>query len=117
MPEAHRVHSRHLGYYRHMVEVTRTVTTRELRADLSDVIGRVRYGQQRIGITRNGRLAAVLVSVEDLEDLEAAEQHMDAHDLEQISANRTHGEARHSHQQILADLEADLAALRAEDAP
>ena len=47
------------------------VTTRELRSHLSDVLGRTMYGRERIGVTRNGKLAAVLVSVEDLETLEA----------------------------------------------
>ncbi|HEY0188004.1 MAG TPA: type II toxin-antitoxin system Phd/YefM family antitoxin [Cellulomonas sp.] len=49
------------------------VTTRELRSQLSDVLGRAMYRGERIGVTRNGKLAAVLVSVEDLEALEAFE--------------------------------------------
>lgn len=53
----------------------RRVTTRELRDGLSDVIGSIMYGHERVGITRHGKLAAVLVSADDLallEDLEAA---------------------------------------------
>jgi prevent-host-death family protein len=53
------------------------VTTRELRSHLSDVLGRTMYGRERIGVTRNGKLAAVLVSVEDLETLEALEMAQD----------------------------------------
>lgn len=60
-----------------MDTVTTEVTTRELRANLSDVLGRAMYGGERIGITRNGRLAAVVVSVADLEALEELEAAQD----------------------------------------
>ena len=39
-----------------MESLTREVSTRELRAELSDVLGRVMYAGERIGVTRNGRL-------------------------------------------------------------
>jgi prevent-host-death family protein len=54
------------------------VTTRELRNHLSDVLGRAMYGGERIGVTRNGKLAAVVVSVEDFEALEELEMAQDA---------------------------------------
>lgn len=60
-----------------MDTVTTEVTTRELRSNLSDVLGRAMYGGERIGITRNGRLAAVVVSVADLEALEELEAAQD----------------------------------------
>ncbi len=53
-----------------MDTVSNQVTTRELREGLSDVLGRAMYGGERIGVTRNGKLAAVVVSVADLEALE-----------------------------------------------
>lgn len=53
------------------------VTTRELRSQLADVLGRVAYGGERIGVTRNGRLTAVVVSVADFESLEAFEMAQD----------------------------------------
>ncbi len=56
-----------------MDTVTSQVTTRELRGRLSDVLGRAMYAGERIGVTRNGKLAAVVVSVDDLEALEAFE--------------------------------------------
>ncbi len=56
-----------------MDTVTSKVTTRELRGQLSDVLGRAMYAGERIGVTRNGKLAAVVVSVDDLEALEAFE--------------------------------------------
>ena len=36
-----------------------TLSTRELRANLSDVLGRASYGGERIGVTKNGRLTAI----------------------------------------------------------
>ena len=62
----------------HMDTVTNEVSTRELRAQLSDVLGRAMYAGERIGVTRNGKLDAVVISVADLEALEAFEM---AHDV------------------------------------
>ena len=53
------------------------VTTRELRSRLSEVLGRVMYAGERIGVTRNGKLAAVVMSAEDLEALEEFEMAQD----------------------------------------
>lgn len=55
----------------------REVTTRELRSHLSDVLGRAMYAGERVGVTRNGKLAAYVVSVEDLEALEEFEMQQD----------------------------------------
>lgn len=60
-----------------METVTSEVSTRELRNHLADVVGRVSYGGERIGVTRNGRLAAVVISVGDAEALEAYETAQD----------------------------------------
>ncbi len=60
-----------------MESVTSEVTTRELRGQLSDVLGRAMYAGERIGVTRNGKLAAVVVSVADFESLEAFEMAAD----------------------------------------
>lgn len=49
------------------------ISTRELRGQLSDVLGRAMYGNERIGVTRNGKLVAVVVSPADFEALEAFE--------------------------------------------
>lgn len=56
-----------------METVTSEVSTRQLREQLSDVLGRAMYAGERIGVTRNGRLAAVVVGVADLEALEEFE--------------------------------------------
>lgn len=42
-----------------MNSVTSKVSTCELRDHLSDVLDRVRYAGERIGVTRNGEFAAV----------------------------------------------------------
>lgn len=60
-----------------METLSRRVTTRELRSQLSDVLARACYAGERIGVTRNGKLAAVLVSVEDMESLEEYEMSKD----------------------------------------
>ncbi|MDN6799535.1 MAG: type II toxin-antitoxin system Phd/YefM family antitoxin, partial [Propionibacterium sp.] len=57
--------------------VTDTVSTRELRSQLSDVLGRAMYAGDRIGVTRNGKLAAVVIGVADLEAREALEMALD----------------------------------------
>lgn len=58
--------------------VTSSVSARQLRAELSSIVGRVAFGHERIGLTRNGKLAAVVIGVDDLELLEQLE---DAQDL------------------------------------
>lgn len=60
-----------------MDTVTGEVSARELRAQLSDVLGRAMYAGERIGVTRNGKLAAVIVSVADVETLEEFEMAQD----------------------------------------
>lgn len=60
-----------------MDSLSSEISTRELRAQLSDVLGRAMYAGERIGITRHGKLAAVVVSAADLEALEAFEMAQD----------------------------------------
>ena len=60
-----------------MDTLTDKVSTRELRSNLADVLGRAVYGGGRIGVTRNGKLVAAVVGVADLEALEEAEEAQD----------------------------------------
>lgn len=60
-----------------MDTVTTRLSTRELRSQLSDVLSRAMYAGERIGVTRNGKLTAVVVSVSDLEALEEFEMAQD----------------------------------------
>lgn len=86
-----------------MDTVTSEVSTRELRSQLSDVLGRTMYAGERIGVTRNGKLAAVLVSVADLEALEKFEMAQD------IAAYREAKASDDGTRVTLDELRADLA--------
>ena len=60
-----------------METLTSEISTRELRGQLADVLSRAMYAGERIGVTRNGKLAAVVVGVADLEALEEFEMAQD----------------------------------------
>jgi prevent-host-death family protein len=60
-----------------MESISSSISTRELRSRLSDVIGRTTYGHERVGITRNGKLSAVVVGVDDFELFEQLEMARD----------------------------------------
>ena len=85
-----------------MTPVSDEVTTRELRTHLSDVLGRAMYAGERIGVTRNGKLAAVVISVDDLEALEAFEMAQD------VAAYREAQAEDDGERVSLAELRADL---------
>ena len=61
-----------------MNSVGRSVASKDLRDSLSDVLGSVAYGSERVGVTRHGKLTAVMISVADLELLEELEAARDA---------------------------------------
>ncbi|TQO19900.1 prevent-host-death family protein [Rhodoglobus vestalii] len=86
-----------------MDTVTNKISTRELRSQLSDVLGRAMYGGERIGVTRNGKLAAVVISVADLEALEAFEMAQD------VAAYREANASDDGTRVTVDDLRADLA--------
>jgi prevent-host-death family protein len=50
--------------------MSETLPLSEIKAHLSEIVDRVEGEHQRVTLTRNGRPAAVLMSVEDLEALE-----------------------------------------------
>ncbi|MGW8482458.1 type II toxin-antitoxin system prevent-host-death family antitoxin [Microbacterium sp. NPDC055903] len=60
-----------------METLDRSITTRELRDGLAEAVARAAYGGERIGVTKHGKLAAVLIGVEDLELLEELEEARD----------------------------------------
>jgi prevent-host-death family protein len=64
-----------------METISSEVSTRDLRSDLAGVLGRASYGRERIAITRHGKVAAVVIGVEDLEALEAFEMERDVAEL------------------------------------
>lgn len=86
-----------------MDTVTNKISTRELRSQLSDVLGRAMYAGERIGVTRNGKLAAVVISVADLEALESFEMAQD------VAAYREAKAADDGARITIDELRADLA--------
>ncbi|MFF2844573.1 type II toxin-antitoxin system Phd/YefM family antitoxin [Paenarthrobacter sp. NPDC057981] len=62
------------------------VSVADLRVHLSDTINRAAYGHERISITRRGKVAAVLISAEDLERLERLEDEADLRALHAAKA-------------------------------
>jgi prevent-host-death family protein len=54
--------------------MTLTVDTSQMKAQLSEFIGRVAFGHERLLVLRRGKPVAALVSVEDLRQLEVADQ-------------------------------------------
>ncbi|MGK2854180.1 MAG: type II toxin-antitoxin system Phd/YefM family antitoxin [Microbacteriaceae bacterium] len=87
-----------------MDTITSSVSARELRTELSSIVGRVAFGHERIGLTRNGKLTAVVIGVDDLELLEQLE---DAQDLAAFRAAKAQDDGVRV---SLADLRADLRA-------
>jgi prevent-host-death family protein len=67
--------------------LTSSITTRALRNELADVVGRAGYGHERVGITRHGKLTAVVIGPDDLALLEQLEEARDAAELQQAIAD------------------------------
>lgn len=61
-----------------MNTISRSVPSKDLRESLADVLGGVSYGAERVGVTRHGKLTAVMISVDDFELLEELEAARDA---------------------------------------
>ena len=71
-----------------------TVTTKEARDQLSDLVNRAAYGKERIILTRRGKGVAALVSLDDLLALEQMMHKLeDQADLE--AAQKALDEAKH----------------------
>jgi len=54
--------------------MTLSVDTSQMKAQLSEFIGRVAFGRERLLVLRHGKPVAALVSVEDLRRLEVTDQ-------------------------------------------
>ena len=54
-----------------------TMTAAEARDNFAEVLNRVSFGQERILVTRHGKGLAAVISVDDLEQLEALEEMVD----------------------------------------
>ncbi len=53
--------------------MTLSVDTSQVKAQLSEFIGRVAFGHERVLVLRRGKPVAALVSIEDLRRLEVAD--------------------------------------------
>ncbi len=58
----------------------------DARKDLADILNRAAYGKERVVLTRRGKDVAALVPMDDLNILEAIEDHMDVTESEKIMA-------------------------------
>jgi len=63
------------------------IATRKLRQRMSDAMNRVAYGGERMIIERRGKKIAALVSVEDLELLEAIQDRIDLEEARRLLAD------------------------------
>lgn len=79
---------------------TTTLSTVELRANLSDVLGRVRHAHERIVITKSGKPVAGIIPYDELEAIEALEEELDR---EALAKARKEG-GRH----VLEDVKKEL---------
>jgi prevent-host-death family protein len=58
----------------------------DARKDLAEVLNRAAYGKERVVLTRRGKDVAAIVPMDDLNILEAIEDHMDVTESEKIMA-------------------------------
>jgi len=58
----------------------------DARKDLADILNRASYGKERVVLTRRGKDVAAIVPIDDLNLLEAIEDHMDLKESEAILA-------------------------------
>lgn len=65
--------------------MTQIIAMREARQNLSELVNRVAYGNERISLTRKNKPVAVLVSLDDAKILEALENKADLKDLEAMT--------------------------------
>ena len=56
----------------------------DARKDLADILNRAAYGKERVVLTRRGKDVAAIVPMDDLNILEAIEDHMDLTESKKI---------------------------------
>jgi prevent-host-death family protein len=80
-----------------------SVTASSLKTHPSDILGRVRYGRERIAVTYHGKEIAAVVPVEDVRLLEKLEEALDS-----LDALESLHEAERDGTVSLAELKAQL---------
>jgi prevent-host-death family protein len=85
----------------------RQVTSTEARKNLSDLIGSAAYASERTVITRKGKPMAAIVSIEDLEAMEALEDHMDIQRAKESLEEARSGGGTVTLQQLEEEMQAD----------
>jgi prevent-host-death family protein len=84
------------------VPAERVLSTAEARAHLSEALGRVAYGGERMLIGKRGKPMAALVPIEDLQTLRELEDRLDHQSA--VKARRTGGK-NIPHAEVLRRLE------------
>ena len=85
----------------------------DARKDLADVLNRAAYGKERVVLTRRGKDVAAIVPMDDLNVLEAIEDHMDVTESEKILARvRAGSEQVVSLEEVRAKYQNDAKATR-----
>lgn len=85
----------------------------DARKDLADVLNRAAYGKERVVLTRRGKDVAAIVPMDDLNILEAIEDHMDVTESEKILARvRAGSEQVVSLEEVRAKYQDDAKATR-----
>ena len=63
------------------------VTTKELRANLAEILNRVAFGGEQIVVRRHGKPFVAIVATYDVQACQALEDHGDAEDWERMEAS------------------------------
>jgi len=63
-----------------------TVTTRDLRDRLSEIVGRCAYGGDRFVVKRHGKPLAAIVPIEDMYVAQYVEDHLDSQEYQRALA-------------------------------
>ena len=77
----------------------------EARDRLGEVVSRAEHGQERTVLTRHGKPVAVVISIDDLRELEAAEDEADLEAAREALADPV----RVPHREVLAEYGIDIA--------
>lgn len=80
-----------------------TLSSSEARQHFPEVVSKAAYGKKRIIVTRRGKRLAAIIPIEDLDLIEAIENHIDLEDARKALASvNKHGST--SWKKVKADL-------------